>query len=342
MIVVPAQDLREQVAALFCAIDSPEPAARRVAESLVGSNLVGHDSHGVMLAPPYVRGIQDGYLNPKGEIRIVRESASTALLDCGFTFGQVAAKYAAELAMSKAAEHDLGMVVLCQCNHVGRLGEYVTQVAERGYVGLMMCNGPSPRGIVAPFGGIGRAMGTNPIAWGIPSQTDPIIVDFATSVRAWGKIGVAMDKGELIPEGWLLDKHGQPTTDPNACKDGGVLLPFGEHKGYGLGIVVELLGGGLSGVGPTLLRQAGQNQGTVLMAVNVEAFGPQDEFEEMVTEFSKRIKEIERAPGCDEILVPGEPERRSKVERERAGIPLPEKTWERLKETAASVGLEWE
>ena len=342
MIVIPAQELRERIAALFCAADSPEPTAQRVAESLVGNNLVGHDSHGVMMAPPYVQRIKDGYLNPRGEIHVLRQSASTALLDCGFIFGQVAARYGAELAMSKAAEHDVGMVVLRHCNHVGRLGEYVTVIAERGYVGLMICNGPSPRGSVTPFGGLGRALGTNPLAWGIPSKTYPIVVDFATSVCAWGKIGVAMDKGEPVPEGRLLDKHGQPSTDPNVLRDGGFLLPFGEHKGYGLSMVVELLGGGLSGVGPTMLRQDGQDQGTVLMAVNVEAFGPLDDFQGMVTGFSQRIKEIDPAPGFDEILVPGEPERRSKAEREQTGIPLPEKTWDRIKETAASVGLEWD
>jgi uncharacterized oxidoreductase len=206
----------------------------------------------------------------------------------------------------------------------------------------MVCNGPSPRGSVTPFGGLGRALGTNPIAWGIPSKSHPIVVDFATSVCAWGKIGVAMDKGEPIPEGRILDKHGCPSTDPNVLRDGGVLLPFGEHKGYGLGVVAELLGGGLSGVGPTMLRQEGQNQGTVLIAINVEAFGLQEDFEEMVAAFSQRLKAIDPAPGHDEVLVPGEPERRSKAERERTGIPLPEKTWERLLETAASLGMEWD
>ena len=342
MITIPAPDLRERVTSLFCVADSPEPAARRVAESLVGNNLVGHDSHGVMMAVPYVHRIQDGQLNPRGEIRTVRESASTALLDCGFTFGQVAAKEGIELAMSKAAAHDVGMVVLRSCNHVGRLGEYVTMAAERGYVGLMVCNGPSPRGGVTPYGGLGRALGTNPIAWGIPSQTHPIVVDYATSVCAWGKIGVAMDKGEPIPEGRIVDKHGHPATDPGVLREGGFLLPFGEHKGYGLGVVVELLGGGLSGVGPSMLRQEGQNQGTVMIAINVRAFGAQEDFEEMVASFSGRLKAIDPAPGVDEVLVPGEPERRSKAERERNGIPLPEKTWERLRETAVSLGLQWD
>jgi uncharacterized oxidoreductase len=341
VIVIPAYELTEKTAALFVAADCPEPVAQRVAESLVGNNLAGHDSHGVMMAPHYVRRVLSGDVNPRGEVRVVRESASTALLDCGFQFGQVAALEGLELALAKATAHDVGMVALRNCAHVGRLGEYVTLAAERGYVGLMICNGPSPRGAVTPYGGRGRVLGTNPIAWGIPAGEEPILVDFATSGCAWGKIGVAMAKGEPIPDGLLLDKHGEPTCDPNAMSDGGVMLPFGAHKGYGLGIVAEMLGGGLSGVGPVFWREEGFNQGTFLMTLNVEAFGPLDKFRAMADGLAQKLKATERLPDCDEILVPGEPERRSREERSRSGIPVPEKTWERFVETAASLGLTW-
>jgi LDH2 family malate/lactate/ureidoglycolate dehydrogenase len=342
VIVISAPELIEKTTALFSAADCPQPVAQRVAESLIGNNLAGHDSHGVMMAPHYVRRVLDGGVNPRGEVRIVRESASTALLDCGFQFGQVAALEGLELALSKAAAHDVGIVSLRNCAHVGRLGEYVTLAAERGYVGLMICNGPSPRGAVAPYGGRGRVLGTNPIAWGIPTGAQPIVVDFATSGCAWGKIGVAMAKGVPVPEGLLLDKHGQPSCDPNVMVDGGALLPFGAHKGYGLGVVVEMLGGGLSGVGPVFWREDGHNQGTFLMALNVEAFGPLDEFRAMADGLSQKLKATERLPECDEILVPGEPERRSHAERSRTGIPVPEKTWEQFLEIAASLGVTWD
>ena len=341
MSVISAPELIEKTTALLSAADCPQPVARRVAESLVGNNLAGHDSHGIMMAPHYVRRVLEGDVNPRGEVSVVRESASTALLDCGFQFGQVAALEGVELALAKAAAHDVGIVALRNCAHVGRLGEYVTMIAERGYVGLMICNGPSPRGAVAPFGGFGRVLGTNPIAWGIPTGGEPILVDFATSGCAWGKIGVASAKGVLIPEGLLLDKHGQPTANPDDMSDGGVMLPFGAHKGYGLGVVVEMLGGGLSGVGTVSWRQEGHNQGTFLMALNVEAFWSLDEFRAMADGLSEKLKATEPLPGFDEVLVPGEPERRSHAERSRTGIPVPEKTWAHLTETAASLGLTW-
>jgi uncharacterized oxidoreductase len=299
-----------------------------------------------------VRGLQAGRVNPRAEIRVVRETASTAILDCDFAFGQVAGTRGIETAMAKAREHDIGMVVLQRCGHVGRLGEYVVMAAEQGYIGLMICNGPSPRGGVAPYGGIGRALGTNPIAWGIPASLvadspdrsgKPLFLDYATSCCAHGKIQVAADKGLPVPEGWMLDKSGQPTTDPQDQFDGGVLLPFGGHKGYGLGVVVELLGGGLSGAEPSVLRSNKEYaQGTVQIAINVEAFRPLDDYRAMVSRFAERVKQVPRAPGCDEILVPGEPEWRCKAQRERDGIPLPEKTWDRIGETATALGLHWD
>ena len=348
MVVIAASDLRDRVGEILDAVGSPKAVSQQVAHSLVEANLTGHDSHGVIRVPAYIRSVQDGRVHPGAEIRVVRESATTALLDCGYGFGQVAATQGMELAISKARQHDLGMVVLQHCGHIGRLGEYVVTAAERGLMGLVLCNGSGPGGIVAPFGGIGRALGANPIAWGIPGgRTDegqdgkPVFLDYATSVCAQGKIQVAADKGQLIPDGWLLDKEGHPTRDPRAQFDGGVMLPFGGHKGYALGAMIELLGGGLSGSGTCLQPSYKWDQGTMLMAVNLEAFQPLDEFRRMVADFTVRVKATPRAADVAEILVPGEPEWRSKAERERTGIPLPEKTWDRIVETAKSLGLTW-
>jgi uncharacterized oxidoreductase len=215
--------------------------------------------------------------------------------------------------------------------------------AEQGFMGLMICNGLSRGGIVAPLGGVGRALGTNPIAWAVPGVDGrPVFLDYATSVCAQGKIQVAADKGEELPDGWLLDKHGQPTRNPHDQFDGGVMLPIGGHKGYALSVLIELLAGTLSGNTPSLLPGYQRAQGAMLIAANIGAFRPPEEFRQIATEFSGLIKRTPRAADCDEILLPGEPEWRSKEEREREGIPLPEKTWERLGETAASVGLDWE
>ncbi|MBL7201205.1 MAG: Ldh family oxidoreductase [Anaerolineae bacterium] len=343
MPIISASELTRRVRDVFGAADCPEHVSGRVAESLVEANLTGHDSHGVIRVPYYVRSVQSGRIQPRGEIRIVRESATTASLDCGHNFGQVGAARGVEVAVAKAQEHDIAVVALERCGHVGRLGEYVVMAAQQGLMGLMACNGLSQGGIVAPFGGIGRALGTNPIAWAVPGvEGKPIFLDYATSACAQGKIQVAADKGQELPEGWLLDKNGQPTRDPHDQFDGGVMLPFAQHKGYAMSVLVELLAGGLSGAGPALLPDYPRVQGAMLIALRIDAFQPVDAFREMAAEFSRLLKTTPRAPGCEEILLPGEPEWRSKEKRGSEGIPLPQKTWDRLQETAVSLGLEWD
>jgi uncharacterized oxidoreductase len=342
MPVISANDLRERVFEVLCAANVPEDVARQVGYSLVESNLVGHDSHGVMRVPQYIDGVQKGDLKPKAETRIIRESASTALLDGGHNFGQVVAARGMEIAVAKAREHDMAAVVLGNCDHTGRIGEYVVMAAEQGLVGLCISNGSLPGGLVAPIGGAGRALGANPMAWGIPAgKKKPIFFDFATSAASAGKIHVAADKGQEIPEGWLLDKEGHPTRDPNQLSEGGVMLPFGGHKGYALSVMIELVCGGLSGMGFPLQPEYKWEQAAVLVALSIRAFRPLEEFVGMISDFAERLKSTPRAPGCDEILLPGEPEWRCKEERELIGIPLPEVTWRRLSETAKTLGVDW-
>jgi uncharacterized oxidoreductase len=339
---LPASELRLRVSGIFRAVDSPDAVAERVAASLVEANLTGHDSHGVIRVPSYVRAVREERIDPRGEIRIVQEGAATAVLDCAHNFGQVGAVRAVELAVGKARAHDISAVVLQRSAHVGRLGEYVVIAARQGFAGLMICNGTASGGIVAPHGGTARALGSNPIAWAVPGADDkPIFLDYATSVCAQGKIQVAVDEGHPLPEGWLLDREGQPTRDPREQSRGGVMLPFGGHKGYALGVIIELLAGGLSGAGPALLPDYERAQGTVLVVLRVETFCPVERFRQMTVDFARQLKTTPRAAGCDEILLPGEPEWRSKVARERDGIPLPAKTWDRLAVTAAGLGLEW-
>jgi uncharacterized oxidoreductase len=339
---VSASELRVGVSEIFRHIDCPEAVAERVATSLVEANLTGHDSHGVIRVPSYVRAIREGRIDPHGKIRVVQESATTAVLDCAHNFGQVGAMQGIDLAVGKARAHDVGVVVLQRSAHVGRLGEYVVLAAQQGMVGLMVCNGTARGGIVAPYGGTARALGSNPIAWAVPGPDGrPIFLDYATSVVAQGKIQVALDEGHLLPEGWLLDREGHPTRDPHQQSQGGVMLPFGGHKGYALSVIVELLAGGLSGAGPALLPDYERVQGVVIVALRVETFCPLERFQQMAIAFGKELKATRRAPDCDAILLPGEPEWRSKAARERDGIPLPARTWERLAETAAQFGLPW-
>jgi len=340
MITLPAPQLRQHVENIFRAAGAPEGVARQIAHALVESNLVGHDSHGVLRIPEYIERILAGTLALDGKIEIVRETSATALIDCRWNLGQVALPQGMDLAINKARSTGIGMVVLGHCDHTGRVGEYVVSAAEQGMIGQLTCNGSLPGGIVAPFGGTRRALGANPMAWAVPmADGPPIFFDFATSIVAHGKLQVAADKGELVPAGWILDKHGNPTRDPWQQFDDGAILPFGGHKGYALSVMIELLSGGLSGAGFPLLPGYRWDQGTVLVAIDIAAFQPLDEFKQQVAEFVKKLKTIPPAAGVTEILLPGEVEWRSRTARLRAGIPLPEVTWERIKAAGAHVGV---
>ena len=340
MLVIAERELRHSIYEIFCAAQAPTAVSQRIADSLVESNLVGHDSHGVLRTPEYLERIRLGVLQLHGRVEIVRETAATALIDCGWNLGQVAIPQGMELAMDKARAHGIGMVVLGNCDHTGRVGEYVVNVAHHDMIGQLICNGSSPGGIVAPYGGARRALGANPIAWALPvAGRQPLFFDFATSAVAHGKLQVAADKGELAPEGWIIDKHGRPTRNPHDQFDDGAILPFGGHKGYALSVMIELLGGGLSGAGFPLLPGYRWNQGTVLIAIAIDAFQPVDEFKTEAAAFVSQLKATPCAPGVDEILLPGEVEWRTRAQRQREGIPLPEVTWARIQAAAVTVGV---
>lgn len=229
MLLVSAKDLKNRIHEIFCAASTTPSIAERVTDSLVESNLTGHDSHGVIRIPSYIEAIRKGTLQPNGQIQVVRESATTALLDCGWTFGQVACCRGMEVSIAKARQHDMGMVVLRHTNHTGRIGEYAVTAAEQGFIGLVFCNGSVPGGFVAPFGGIGRALGANPFAWAIPRERgNAIFLDYATSIVAHGKIMVAADKGaEVLRDGYWTKKD-DPLPIPKTCWRGAHCSPL-EH-----------------------------------------------------------------------------------------------------------------
>lgn len=341
MIRIPADELTAVIARILEAAGAPEPSARLVAASLVENNLVGHDSHGALRITTYAQAILSGRLDPHGEIRVEAERPSTALIDGGANFGQVVLHRATELAMGKARRCGLGAVAVHHCGHTGRMGEYAVRAAEEGFIATVYGTGSRKGGTVAAYGGISPAFNTNPIAWAVPAGSFPaVFFDYATSVVAWGKIEAAIDKGVPIPEGWLVDAAGRPTTDPHEQRRGGVMLPFGAHKGYGLAFMIETVAGGLSGMGCALLESYQSDFGTVVTALDVEAFRPLDGFRRMVDEHVAAVKAGTRAPGVEEILVPGELEWRTRDARLREGIELPEATWERIVDTGMRCGVE--
>jgi LDH2 family malate/lactate/ureidoglycolate dehydrogenase len=314
----------------------PADIAHQVSTSLVESNLSGHDSHGVIRLTQYIRAMKSGQIDPHARLETVRETPTTALVDAHWAFGQVAARQAMEIAIAKAKTYSLGAVGLRNSAHIGRLGEYALMAVEHGMIGFLTCNSSQ---LTAPYGGTDRVFGTNPFAYAFPRSGQPFLMDFATTPAAEGKLRVAVSKGAAIPEGWILDKNRQPTTNPADFYDGGVILPLGGHKGYGLLMVADLLGGALTGHGCTSLPEHTTGNGVFLMAIDIAAFCPVEELTDTVDRLVAHIKAGNRAPGFDEILIPGEPEFRAKAQREQEGIYLPDTTWREMIEMAGQYGL---
>jgi LDH2 family malate/lactate/ureidoglycolate dehydrogenase len=335
MIVLQADQLRTIANAIFQAAGAPPGVATQVADSLVESNLRGYDSHGVMRVLEYVRQIRSGDLKPDASMRIVRETPATALVDGGWNFGQVVGRYAMQVALDKARSGSLGAVGAVRCNHVGRLGEYAAMAAEQGMIGLALAN-VVPVG--TPFGGKGRAMGTNPIAFAVPAGQHPMVVaDISTTVLAEGKVRVARDKHEQLPLGCILDKDGKPTTDPNDFYAGGMLQYFGGHKGYALAILVETLAGAMTGAFSYTDR--GKGHGVFMLAISPSGFDEPAAVQERVDRLFGRIKGVPPAPGFREVLLPGENGTATKRARLIEGVVLPNDTWEALKKLAADLDL---
>ncbi|MHB0870034.1 MAG: Ldh family oxidoreductase [Chloroflexota bacterium] len=321
---------------VFRAVGTPDDIAQHVARSLVVSNLMGHDSHGVIRIPSYLEAIEAGTCVPSARPAVQEETATTALVDGRWAFGQITASVAAKLAIEKARTAQVAAACIVRCNHIGRLGEYTEMAAREGMVAFMVggtFNGPA----VTPYGGATRVMGTNPISIAVPTADDPVVADIATSVAAEGKLRVARAKKQPLPPGVILDKDGNPSTDAEDFYAGGVLLPFGGHKGYVLSVIVDLLGRHLGG-GETLVTEY-ISFGNLLVVLNVEAFRPLMEYQSAVGKRLQEIKGVKPAPGFDEVMLPGEVERRAWAKREREGIVLPEDTYTALRGIAEGRGV---
>ena len=321
-------------------LETPEAAAAAVADHLVDAHLVGHDSHGVIRLPQYRNHVREGKVQPAALPEVLRESPTTALIDGHFGWGQVIAQRALELAIDKARSCSLAAVSVRNCYHIGRVGAYATAAAEAGFIAQIWCNG---HGVcrVAPWGGTEPRLATNPIAVAVPTRGRPLLVDITTSVVAEGKIRVARNAGRSIPEGLVLDSEGEPTTRPEDLYEGGSLLPLGDaqgHKGYGLSTLVDLLGGALSGAGCGTLTSTVGN-GVLLQLIDPDAFAERDELLERIDDFLEYLKSSKTRPGVEEILLPGDPEERSRTRRLAEGIPLDDRTWEQVRALADELGL---
>jgi len=336
-----AEQLYQLGMKIFLGFGVSEEDAKCVMDHLIQANLMGHDSHGVIRIKDYVDEIKEGKLNIKDRPTIIHETQTTAVIDGKWQFGQVIAKFGMETAIKKAKENYLGAAGLIHCNHIGRLGTYVQMAIKEGMIGLVMCNSGPQGGLVAPYGGKKPVLSTNPIAAGAPSSKFyPFLMDFATSVVAEGKVRIKHFSGQKIPYGWILDKDGNPTDDPGDLYEGGVLLTFGGHKGYALSLLVDILGGALTGAGCTSGSEYERGNGTFMLAINVEGFTPLEKFVARVDEVLGKIKETPTVSGVKRVMVPGEPEFETMEVRRKEGITITEKTWQNLLGLAKEVGVD--
>lgn len=339
MKIIAAHDLVPAVEAIMAAAGCGAEEALTIARRLVDSNLVGHDSHGVVRVPQYLQWMRQGWLKPNQQPETVFENATIAVIDGGRGFGQVVGEYAGKIGTAKAAVSGIAMVGLRNCGHLGRVGDWAELAAVQDQVSLHFLN-TSGAQRVAPFGGSDRRLSTNPITVGVPvAGSDPVILDITTSMVAEGKLMVARNKGDQVPAGWIIDKSGQPTVEPGDFYDGGALLTVGAHKGSGLSIIVDLLAGAIStgkssDPGDQVLRN---NMLSIYIAPAVY-----DREGVVAAEIARFIDWVKASPPADPgqpVLMPGEIERITRRQRLRDGISIDEKTWAGLIAAAESVGL---
>ena len=332
------EPLTEATARVLSAAGTPDDIAGKLARWLINANLSGHPSHGVIRISQYLAHIQSGLYRPAERPRVKSESPTSVVMEGGGAFGHLAAEELTVRLVEKSRESRVAVGGIANCNHIGRLGEWSELAVSMGAVYMIVAGGPGMMR-TAPFGGREGRMSTNPISFGAPSgDTDPIILDFATTGAAEGKIRVARDKGVEIPPNQILDNQGQPSTNPNDLYDDGVMLPFGGHKGYGLMLMIELLASNL--VGDTITGSPQSPIGTFALAIDPDALGAGDGFAAMNDATINRVKQTAPAPGFNEVLVPGDMERRSRKAVRAAGVELPDATWNDVLAAASDVGLD--
>jgi len=327
---------------IFQSLGAPADKADTVASHLVEANLKGHDSHGVGMIPNYVYGALQGYLKVDQDTELVQDSGAVMLFDSHQGFGQVVGRQATEFGIERAKSHGMVCVGTRNNYHLGRIGAYGELAAAEGLLSLHFVNVVGHPPFVSPWGGREKRMQTNPFCCAVPTGGDPIVLDMATSAIALGKVRVAGLKGVPVPEGSLFDVEGVPTTDPGAIEDGGSLAPFGKHKGYGLALICELLGGGLAGEW-TMQDVSKQKDMTInhmlMFILDPDLFGGADHFRREVEGMSDWLKSSTPAVGMDKVRLPGEPERESMAERRADGIPIDDQSWTQICDAAGKAGV---
>jgi LDH2 family malate/lactate/ureidoglycolate dehydrogenase len=340
---VKPDQLRDFCAGLFEGAGVPSADARTVADSLVEADLRGVSSHGTTRVGIYLERLQAGLINSRPTVAVIRETATTLLLDGDNGLGPVVGVRAMDEAIRRATEYGTAWVGVRNSNHFGAAAYYVTRAITARCIGFALTNAPAT---MALWGGRTPFLGTNPFAMGVPAGRErPIVVDMATSVAARGKIILAAKKGEAIPSGLAVDVEGRPTTDAQAALDGAV-LPFAQHKGYGIALLIEMLSGVLAGatIAPAVGNLYGnptgtQNLGHGFGALRVEALAPIGEFAERMDTLIREVRQSPRGAGIERIYLPGEIEFELAERNRRDGLALAEPTVRELSALGTQVGV---
>lgn len=339
-----APEMRSFVSECFAAAGFPRPEADLIARLIVEANLSGHETHGVRQIPRYLGLIRSGAAKAGVPVTIVQETAATAVLDAHRTLGFVGAARAAEVAIAKAKQTKIAAVGVRNLDHVGRVGAYPEMAAAEGLVCLAYTSAQGWGKSVAPFGGLGRLLATNPLAAAFPGPGDfPILLDFATSATAQNKIRVALTRGKPTGPGWIVDEHGRPTTDPKPFMEGkGTQVPLGGeqgHKGFGLAVMVDILGGILTGTGTAATPGQVLNNGTFLICIDPWAFVAKDQYHRQLAELVDYLHAAPPAPGKTGVILPGEYEHLNRIHHQRNGFEVEDSIWEAIVEAATAVGV---
>jgi uncharacterized oxidoreductase len=351
MVTIKVENLINFVAEVFSHSESSEEEARRIATYLTTANLTGHDSHGVIRVPVYIKWKKMGSVIPNQTAEVVVDTPSLAVIDGKFGYGQTVTPQAVRIGIEKCKKAGLSAIALRNAGHIGRVGDWAEMAAAEGLVSVYFVNAAGSL-LVAPFGGVEKRLSTAPYCVGIPREgQDPIVLDFATSIVAEGKVLVASRGGKKLPHGALIDSDGTLSEDPavlygpydaegprDHTKGTGAIRAFGEHKGSGLAFICELLGGALTGTGATASGRRFAN-GMLAFYVDPKVIDTSNYFDGEIERYVDFIRATKPGAGIDSVLIPGDPERKTRIERAKNGIPLPDDTWAAIVNTARDVGV---
>jgi len=323
---------------------APDEAAT-VAESLVGANLRGYDSHGLMRIPYYLAQVEKGEIVPGAPLEVLKDAPAAVTVDGHWGFGQIQAHRLLGRVIDKAKHSGVAVGTMIRSAHIGRLDEYCETVARQEMIGMFMVNNHGAIRRVAPPGGKAPRLSTNPLAVGIPNGDEPIVLDFGTSATAEGKVRVMKIAGKQCPDGWLLDSEGRPTNNPEDlyADPPGTILPMGgeqTYKGFALSLMVEIFSGALSG--GICAREVPPNQMgncVYMMVMSPQHFGGAAHFAREVSDLVTFVRGCPRIDGVDEILLPGDPERRALAAKRAEGITLDQRNWDPLVRLAEKLGV---